>query len=60
LGNVAEEVQQRVHTHLAGDFTGSLPAHAITNHKDAVAGVIAEVVFIIGAHATNIALPRDL
>src|SRR6266851_6979839 len=56
----AEVSQHNVHGHFAGDFTGSLTAHAIAHHKDAVARVITEVIFVILAYAADIGFACDL
>ena len=41
-------------------LTGSLPAHAVANHKDAKLGVVPEIVFVIGTDAAHVALARHL
>src|SRR6185437_2218473 len=54
FASLAKIPQQNVHGHFAGYLARRLAAHAVTNHKDAVARVITEVVFVILAHASNV------
>ena len=53
-GIIAKIIQKDIHAHLAGDFAGGLAAHAVTDDKDAVARIVAEVVFVVRAHAPDV------
>ncbi len=53
-----EVIQHDIDTHLAGYFARGLPAHAVAHHVDAVARVITEVIFVIGAHAAHVGFSR--
>src|SRR5205085_8253691 len=57
---VAEKIEHGIHTHLAGDFASGLSAHAIAHHVDPIAHVVAEVILVVGAHASQITFARDL
>jgi hypothetical protein len=50
----SEVVQKNIHAHFAGDFACGLPAHAVTNHKDAMARIEAKIIFVIRAHAPDV------
>jgi hypothetical protein len=52
--------QDDVDAHLAGHFAGGLAAHPVAHHENAVAGVVAEVVLVVGAHAPEVGLPGYL
>ncbi len=48
---ITEIIQKNIHAHFAGDFSRSLAAHTITNHKNPVARIEAEIIFVVRAHA---------
>ena len=56
----AEKIEHGIHTHLAGHFAGGLSAHAIAHYVDPIAHVVAEVILVVGAHASQITFARDL
>ncbi len=49
-----EIVQKNIHAHLAGNFAGGLAAHAVTDHKDAMARIEAKIIFVVRAHAPDV------
>src|SRR5690242_7841455 len=51
---LAEVSQQDVNRQLAGDLAGSLSAHAVAKHEDAVARVVPEVVFVVGTNTADV------
>ena len=51
---VPEIIQKNIHAHLAGNFAGGLPAHAVTDHKNSIARIEAKIVFVVRAHAPDV------
>jgi hypothetical protein len=58
-GFVTEVAENGIYGDFAGDFSGCLTSHAIANYKNAIAGVVAEVIFIVGADASHVRPSRD-
>jgi len=56
----AEVLQHGLDRQLAGHFAGGLPAHTVAYDVDATRSIVAEIVFVIGANAADVASARHL
>ena len=59
LALLPEIFEQDIDSHLAGYFAGGLAAHAVTHDEDAIARIVAEVIFVVRTNATYVSFASD-
>src|SRR5260221_8855452 len=57
---LANVIQNDIHADLAGYLTGGLSPHAVASHKNPVARIITEIIFVIRANAAHVGFTRNL
>ena len=57
---LAEIVENGIDGDLAGQFSGLLSAHAVADHENSVAQVVAEIVLVVLAHEADVGIAGGL